>query len=148
MNKYLEDRLNDDHFKLPQWLDNLIQKNIFPANYHDCPVFKLPLFAIPGCREGEESIELMPYPFLNLKYGYTKHYIDAFPGDPLKAYTIGDFGIGSDASLVLDYNHNPPKLMCSYWSGENMFRKNPVIWFQCIDSPDTFSDMLLKQKKN
>jgi hypothetical protein len=60
--------------------------------------------------------------------------------EPERALIIGDFGMGSDAPIILDYRNadsDPPVLRLRWSEG----RDNNA-WVRCAASFDEFADML------
>jgi hypothetical protein len=52
---------------------------------------------------------------------------------------LGDFGLGSDAPILLDYrdSHSTPSVIRLKWR-----KSEPNIWVRCAESFDQFADML------
>jgi hypothetical protein len=60
---------------------------------------------------------------------------------PELALDIGDFGLGADSAIVLDYRQaNPPVIRLKWRKPESN------IWVRCADSFDEFADMLVMEK--
>jgi hypothetical protein len=116
----------------------------------------------------EDALLLIKPPFRSIKYGHSREYLDSFNGDPEKIFIIGDFGIGSDASIGLDYNHIEPKVMCSEWVVHPLenplgfrrdknhvrwynplgFKRDQVRWWQCAKSPEEFAHFVRTNAHN
>jgi hypothetical protein len=60
---------------------------------------------------------------------------------PDLALDIGDFGLGADSAIVLDYRYaNPPVIRLKWRKPESN------VWVRCADSFDEFADMLGLEK--
>lgn len=56
---------------------------------------------------------------------------------PELALDIGDFGLGSDRSIVLDYRQGDPSVIRLVWR-----KPEPNTWALCANTFDEFADML------
>jgi hypothetical protein len=56
---------------------------------------------------------------------------------PELALDIGDFGIGADSAIVLDYRHESPPVIRLIWR-----KPEPNVWVRCANSFDEFADLL------
>lgn len=56
---------------------------------------------------------------------------------PDLALDIGDFGLGADSAIVLDYRHENPPVIRLLWR-----KPEPNVWVRCADSFDEFADFL------
>ena len=60
---------------------------------------------------------------------------------PELALDIGDFGLGADSAIVLDYRHKNPPVIRLKWR-----KPESNVWVRCADSFDEFADMLALEK--
>lgn len=56
---------------------------------------------------------------------------------PDLALNIGDFGLGADSAIVLDYRHENPPVIRLLWR-----KPEPNVWVRCADNFDDFADLL------
>jgi len=56
---------------------------------------------------------------------------------PNLALGIGDFGLGADSAIVLDYRNETPPVMRLVWR-----KPEPNVWVRCADTFDGFADLL------
>ena len=56
---------------------------------------------------------------------------------PDLALDIGDFGLGTDSAIVLDYRHENPPVIRLLWR-----KPEPNVWVRCADNFDAFADLL------
>jgi|SRR5215469_4903859 len=56
---------------------------------------------------------------------------------PELAIDIGDFGLGADSAIVLDYRYENPPVIRLVWR-----KPEPNTWMRCADTFDQFADML------
>jgi hypothetical protein len=58
---------------------------------------------------------------------------------PELSVILGDFGLGSDAPILLDYrdDRSTPSVICLKWR-----KPEPNVWVRCADCFDQFVDML------
>lgn len=101
--------------------------------------------------EEDGKLILWKPPFRSILYGHTKHFSDAIRereigNDPEKVYSIGDFGIGTDASIALDYNLNEksPRVICSRWNFSDNRENDEIEWYECSRSVEYLADQLEK----
>ncbi len=122
---------NPEHLPLPQALSNLIESGFWPTTEADSLAQNLkslvPRDRIKAFAPEEDSIYFYQPPFATVslckKHGEqfwdwpmsAAHEIDAD-----KTILIGDFGLGSDAPIALDYrrNTNSPSVIRLKWSQE------------------------------
>jgi hypothetical protein len=57
--------------------------------------------------------------------------------EPELALDIGDFGLGSDSAVVLDYRKADPSVIRLVWR-----KPDPNTWVLCAGTFDEFADML------
>jgi hypothetical protein len=57
--------------------------------------------------------------------------------EPDLALDIGDFGLGADSAIVLDYRHEKPPVIRLLWR-----KPEPNVWVRCANSFDEFADLL------
>jgi hypothetical protein len=136
---------------LPELLIRLIDSGVWPSS--NGPSMNLqqfqPLFTEESVRRfarEETIICLQPPPFPTVAYecgNCTNDFWDRFGAlhqiDPEMALIIGDFGLGSDAPIILDYSRNeidPPVLRLSWRSNQ----KNE--WVQGAKNFHEFASML------
>jgi hypothetical protein len=56
---------------------------------------------------------------------------------PDLALDLGDFGLGADSAIVLDYRHENPPVIRLLWR-----KPESNVWVRCADSFDKFADLL------
>lgn len=56
---------------------------------------------------------------------------------PDLALNIGDFGLGADSAVVLDYRQENPPVIQLVWR-----KPEPNTWVRCADTFEQFADML------
>ena len=56
---------------------------------------------------------------------------------PDLALDIGDFGLGADSAIVLDYRQENPGVIRLVWR-----KPEPNVWVSCADTFDEFADLL------
>jgi hypothetical protein len=60
---------------------------------------------------------------------------------PDLALNVGDFGIGADSAIVLDYRHENPAVIRLLWR-----KPEPNVWVRCANNFDEFADLLGLEK--
>jgi hypothetical protein len=56
---------------------------------------------------------------------------------PDLALDLGDFGLGADSAIALDYRYDNPPVIRLVWR-----KPEPNTWIRCADTFDQFADML------
>ena len=142
-----------DGLPVPHRLMTLIDRGLWPStaaeaqwqNIHSLvPAERIHLFA-----PEEDKIYLMAPPFrtvatIRQSQGKGKFW-DRFAAlegiSPELSVDIGDFGLGSDSPIVLDYreDRNSPTVIRLKW---RKAERLPNVWVRCADTLDKFADML------
>jgi hypothetical protein len=142
----------DNSLTIPKALTSLIESGFWPRNsaeanrqHQRCLV---PEAAIRFFAPEEEKIYFYPPPFSTVRQHQSK---TSFWSDPRAAIheikpdltlMIGDFGIGSDAGLLLDYSQTAtdPRVLRLKWAQEGNH------WVEVAATFDQFANMLKGQK--
>ena len=116
-----------DDFAIPPRLSSLIEAGVWPTTESATSQNLRPLAApedVDHLAPGENSLFLNPPPFKTLASEIAKNQqfwdehgaLDEI--DPELALVIGDFGLGSDAAIVLDYRRtrDEPSVLRLAWS--------------------------------
>jgi hypothetical protein len=140
--------------KIPDELHALIAEGIWPRD-HAASLAQnnrsvIPSEVIQRFAPDEERLFLYPPPFCTPQQG-----IDRRPGsfwldprsatneiDPALALVIGDFGLGSDAAIILDYRTQEfdPKVLRLRWAEEGNH------WVECAKTFSEFAAYLRESK--
>ncbi len=110
---------------LPKELQELITDGLWPSDNQSAQRQNLyPLLSEEVvCRfaPDEQTIFLYPHPFATVAEarGQNKYWQDERSAlneiEPEQALIIGDFGVGSDAPIILDYRRGEPRLLRLQW---------------------------------
>ena len=110
--------------QLPDVLGRLIAEGLWPERESAQLQNLTPLIPNESVRKfapDEERIFLYPPPFATVAEAakHNKYWEDerSAPGeiDPERALLIGDFGLGSDTAIILDYRTGTPRLLRLQW---------------------------------
>jgi hypothetical protein len=114
---------------IPEALVALLDKGCWPSNAREATLQNLrvsiPPAAVTNLAADERSIYLYPPPFGTVAGlwrtdppGFWEEMGAVHQLDPDKAVVIADFGIGSDAPILLDYRDDPgePRLVGLKWA--------------------------------
>lgn len=139
-------------FPLPELLARLIDSGVWPSNQGPTMTAQHlnPRFSSEQVRrfaEDETLICLQPPPFptvaMERAAGGAADFWERFGAldqiTPEKALIIGDFGLGSDSPIILDYSRNPiaPPVLRLRWGEGSVTR-----WVEGAESFDVFARML------
>jgi len=120
-------------WELPSELTDLIASGTWPlteaeANRQNLPTGPIPRELVQRLVPGEDQLVLRPPPFRTIaercegagpdggERKFWQEYGALDQIDPKRAVLIGDFGLGSDAVIVLDYRQAPsPSLIRLAW---------------------------------
>ena len=115
-----------EHLVCPPGLIDLLRRDIWPQTYSDADARGFPLNAKGRAIAPEETdVYLVPPPFrtaeqrlLGGERVWADRLFDPAGIDRRLAVVIGDFGVGSDAPIVLDHRHDPenPRVLRLRWS--------------------------------
>jgi hypothetical protein len=135
---------------LPERLLSLIESGLWPRTNSEASRQDLnPFLSKERVRliaPDENSLYLYPPPFQTIakrviedKANFWTKFGALDQITPERCIDIGDFGIGSDTAIVLDYREGPhdPKVIRLQWR-----TPLPNAWVHCADSFDAFADML------
>lgn len=115
--------------QLPAELSQLILAGAWPssereANRQNLQTAPVPRDVVERLVPGENQIYLLPPPFTTIadrRAGAEREFWEDFGAldkiDPARALLIGDFGLGSDAVIALDYRADPepPTVIRQAW---------------------------------
>ena len=114
----------------PAELKDLVAAGAWPltereANQQNLPTGPIPAALVEGLVSGEHQIYLFPPPFRTIaercagpEADFWRKFGALEDIDPSRAVVIGDFGLGSDAMIVLDYRTSgEPSLIRLAWTG-------------------------------
>ncbi len=138
--------------KLPERLLALIESGQWPRTSDDAMRQNLNPLVSPECihlfAPEENQIAFYPPPFdtiaQELNAAAANRYWSRWGAlqeiSPELTVAIGDFGIGSDTAVALDYRQDRgnPAVIRLLWREP----KQPNTWVHCADSFDEFADML------
>jgi hypothetical protein len=140
--------------KIPDELFDLINEGIWPENEAASLSQNLksviPPERIREFAPEEERLYLYPPPFHTAQDeidaeadSFWLHPMSAVDEiDPRRSLIIGDFGLGSDAAIILDYRHDPqyPRILRLRWSSEGNH------WVECAKTFSEFASHLRDTK--
>jgi hypothetical protein len=133
---------------IPLALQNLVEQGLWPIRVRsDSATGRQPIVppeVIRNFAPEEESIFLYSYPFYTISearlrneyWGHERNALEEV--DPELSLVIGDFGLGSDTALILDYRSERPQLMRLKW-GETENH-----WVECKLSIEDLADIVRK----
>jgi hypothetical protein len=114
---------------LPKELQDLIDDGLWPLGNQSAQRQNLyPLVSKENVRRfaaDERTIFFYPYPFATVSEArkHNKYWEDERSAlseiDPERALIIGDFGLGSDSPIILDYRTTKPRLLRLRWGESN-----------------------------
>jgi len=109
-------------------LKQLVDDGLWPLNNHACQLQNLhpliPREIVRSFAPDEETIVLYPYPFCTVAEArksnkYWENERSAIEEiDPALSLVIGDFGLGSDTAIILDYRTAQPRLLRLQWGAD------------------------------
>ena len=121
--------------QLPAELKQLVDNGLWPMNNQSCQLQNLqpiiPREIVRTFAPDEQTIVLYPYPFCTVEEARrtNKYWEDERSAigeiDPGLSLIIGDFGLGSDTAIILDYRTDKPRLLRLRWGA----RENH--WVDC-----------------
>ena len=105
----------DDSLKLPAELQSLIDAGIWPHSENELQQNLRPIIPADAIRQfahDEDNLYLNTPPFRSVaqhaeQNGFWGEHAAPSQLDFTNALVLGDFGIGSDAPIVLDYSNDP-----------------------------------------
>jgi len=111
--------------QLPAELKQLVDDGLWPMNNQSCQLQNLhpiiPPEIVRTFAPDEQTIVLYPYPFCTVEEARrsNKYWEDerSAIGEiaPEFSLIIGDFGLGSDTAIILDYRTEKPRLLRLQW---------------------------------
>lgn len=136
--------------QLPTELKQLVDDGLWPMNNLSCQRQNLrpiiPQEVVRSFAPDEETIVFYPYPFSTVQEARESNsYWDDERSaieeiDPDLSLIIGDFGLGSDTAIILDYRTETPRLRRLQW-GENENH-----WVECGLSVAELAAHIRRQK--
>lgn len=145
-------RMGENALRLPPLLDDLIASGRWPSTSEAALRQNVEPLAsverIAGLAADEERLSLYLPPFQTVADNATaKDFWVEHGGfsqlDPDKALIIGDFGLGSDAPILLDYRAEPePCVIKLDWSRVGSSSGSGTVWIEIAASFDDFARRL------
>src|ERR1017187_5938775 len=133
---------------VPTRLQALIDSGLWPPKSAAIPPLRIRRFA-----PDEQEVVFYKPPFYTVerqirweisdKFKYWEPYGALDQIDPGRALVIGDFGLGTDSVIILDYRAepaNPAALRLRWHAGYETPR--PTNWIPCARNFEVFADML------
>jgi hypothetical protein len=136
--------------RLPAELKQLVEDGLWPKNDRACQLQNLhpiiPREIVRTFAPDEETIVLYPFPFSTVGEARrsNKYWEDVRSAigeiDPDLSLIIGDFGLGSDTAIILDYRTLSPRLLRLQWGAHENH------WVDCALSIAELAAHIRKQK--
>ncbi len=114
--------------QLPTELKRLVDDGFWSMNNQSCQLQNLhpiiPRDIVRTFVPDERTIVLYPYPFCTVEEARrsNKYWEDERSAiseiDPELSLVIGDFGLGSDTAIILDYRTDQPRLLRLQWGAQ------------------------------
>jgi hypothetical protein len=114
--------------QLPSELKALVDDGLWPLDNQACQLQNLhpliPREIVRTFAPDEETIVLYPYPFCTIEEARksNKYWEDEIGAigevDPDLSLIIGDFCLGSDTAIILDYRTPQPRLLRLQWGAD------------------------------
>jgi hypothetical protein len=136
---------------IPKGLVALLDAGVWPKTGREANAQNLrpivPAQVVSRFAPKETVVFLQPPPFptveamANQSVEFWAKYCALDQIDPARSLIIGDFGLGSDAPIILDYRHNTssPAVLWLRWS-EHGRQDNE--WIRCADSFEEFAALI------
>jgi len=144
--------MGEHALRLPPLLDDLIASGSWPSTPEAAlrqnvePLASVE--AIAALAADEEWLSLYPPPFQTVaentaSKGFWVEHGGFSQLDPDRALIIGDFGLGSDSPILLDYRAEPePVVIKLDWSGVGPSSRSATVWITIARSFEDFARRL------